>query len=152
MHANTQVECNQNVAKLNWKLNNFVFLSARKLTFIVRLDNAKTAKQSFKIEPVNAFMVKTTLTSPPNPSPPKLFCQETHGYPFYGLSQFGIWIVFAFPSQTAFPYVKLLKRRQAATWEERCTSLASPESGGFAVFVHNRNLWNFLYNCDAIDA
>ena len=32
----------------------------------------------------------------------KLFCQEIHGLPFYWPSQFGIWTVFAFPSQTAF--------------------------------------------------
>ena len=58
--------------------------------------------------------------SPPHPRPPppqkrKLFCQEIHGLPFYRPSQFGIWTVFAFPSQTAFQYVRLLKRRQAAT-------------------------------------
>ena len=37
--------------------------------------------------------------------------------------------MFTFPSQTAFQHVRLLKRIQAATREERCTSLASPESG-----------------------
>ena len=55
----------------------------------------------------------------PPPSPPqkrKLFYQEIHGLPFHGASQFGIWTAFAFPSQTAaFQYVRLLKRRQAAT-------------------------------------
>ena len=37
--------------------------------------------------------------------------------------------MFGFPSQTAFQYVRLLKRRQAATLEERCIPLASSESG-----------------------
>ena len=40
-----------------------------------------------------------------------------------------LWTAFAFPFQTVFQYVRLLKRRQAATLEDRCTSLASPESG-----------------------
>ena len=52
---------------------------------------------------------------PPHPQKRKLFCQEIHGLPFYRRSQFVIWTVFALPLQTAFPYVRLLKRRQAAT-------------------------------------
>ena len=77
----------------------------------------------------------------------KLFCQEIHGLPFYRPSQFGIWTVFAFPSQTAFQYVRLLKGRLAATWFSRFARVRC-----FTVFVCNRNLWNFLYNCDGIDA
>lgn len=53
-------------------------------------------------------MGKTTLFFPP--SKRKLFCQEIHGLPFYRPSQFGVWTVFAFPSQTAFQYVRLLRK------------------------------------------
>ena len=55
--------------------------------------------------------------SPPHPQPPpkKLFCQEIHVLHLYRPSQSGIWTVFGFPFQTAFQYVRLLKRRQAAT-------------------------------------
>ena len=69
------------------------------------------------------------------PSPPHLppknetILSGNSWFAFYRPSQFGIWTVFAFPSQTAFQYVRLLKRRQAATREERCTSLALPELG-----------------------
>ena len=51
----------------------------------------------------------------PHPRKSKLFCQEIRGLPFYRRSQFGIWTVFTFPLQTAFQYVRLLKRRRAAT-------------------------------------
>ena len=103
--------------RINLKLKLIlIFLSLRNLTAIVRLDNAKKY-QYFKIEPINAFMGKTTLSFPPNPLPQKrkLLCQKIHGLPFYRPSQFGIWTVFAFPSQTAFQRVRLLKRRLAAS-------------------------------------
>ena len=62
------------------------------------------------------FWVKSpSPPHPPHPKKRKLFCQEFHGLPFYRRSQFGIWTVFTFPLQTAFQYVRLLKRRQAAT-------------------------------------
>ena len=68
-----------------------------------------------------------------------LSCQEIHGLRFYQPSQFGI-----------SEYVRLLKRRLAATWLSRFTRVRC-----FAVFVYNRNFFceiSFYYNCDGNDA
>ena len=95
------------------KINYLLFLSVRNLTAIVRLDNAETINISNSSQDM---LLWAKQPSPPHPAPPqKIFCQEIHGLPFYRLSQFGIWTVFAFPFQTAFQYARLLKRRQAAT-------------------------------------
>ena len=86
------------------------------------------------------FMGKTTLSFPVTlpPQKRKLFCLEIHGLPFYRPSQVGIWKVIVFPTQTAFQYVRLLKRRPVATWFSRFARVRC-----FAVFVYNRNFVKF---------
>ena len=88
-----------------------------KIILIVRLDNAETINISKSSQ---KMLLWAKQPSPPHPPTPKrkIFCQEIHCLPFYRLSQFAIWTVFALPFQIAFPCEKF----PLQLWRYRCVT------------------------------